>query len=209
MKQLLMLEISPRGQESASRTVAETLATRLADLYPSARLVRRDLAREHLPHLDGATLRAISTKEPAEAMRLKEAARLSDQLTDELLKSDLLVIATPMWNFGIPSALKAWIDLVVRPGRTFQYADGGVLGLAKDKKAILVLASGGVFTDGPWRSWDFVEPYLRQILGFIGISDVQVVRVEGMNIPDLAAHAVPKAIAAVGELVLEPDLSAR
>ncbi|MFG1433290.1 FMN-dependent NADH-azoreductase [Xanthobacter sp. V2C-8] len=204
MKQILMLEISPRGQDSASRTVAETLATRLADLYPSARLVRRDLAREHLPHLDGATLRAISTKDPAEAMRLKEAARLSDQLTDELLKSDLLVIATPMWNFGIPSALKAWIDLVVRPGRTFQYADGGVLGLAKDKKAVLVLASGGVFTDGPWRSWDFVEPYLRQILGFIGISDVQVVRVEGMNIPDLAAHAVPKAIAAVGDLVLEP-----
>lgn len=205
MKQILMLEISPRGQESASRTVAEMLATRLADLYPSARLVRRDLAREHLPHLDGATLRAISTTEPADAMRLKEAARLSDQLTDELLKSDLLVIATPMWNFGIPSALKAWIDLVVRPGRTFQYADGGVLGLAKDKTAILVLASGGVFTDGPWRSWDFVEPYLRQILGFIGISDVQIVRLEGMNIPDLAAHAMPKAIAAVRELVLEPD----
>lgn len=158
MKQILMLEISPRGQDSASRTVAETLATRLADLYPSAKLVRRDLASEHLPHLDGATIRDISTKDPTEAMRLKEAAPLSDQLTDELLKSDLLVIATPMWNFGIPSALKAWIDLVVRPGRTFQYADGGVLGLAKDKKAILVLASGSVFTDGSWRSWDFVEP---------------------------------------------------
>ena len=92
------------------------------------------------------------------------AARLSDQLTDELLASDLLVVATPMWNFGIPSALKAWIDLVVRPGRTFQYTEDGVLGLAKGKKAILVLASGGVFTDGPWRSWDFVEPYLRKSL---------------------------------------------
>jgi FMN-dependent NADH-azoreductase len=133
---------------------------------------------------------------------LKEAARQSDQLTDELLESDLLVIATPMWNFGIPSALKAWIDLVVRPGRTFRYADGGVLGLAKDKKAILVLASGGVYTEGPWRAWDFVEPYLRQILGFIGIVDVQTVRVEGMNIPLLAASAVPKANKAVEELAL-------
>ena len=202
MKQVLIIEISPRGQDSVSRTVADTLAARLGDLYPSAKRVRRDLATDHLPHLDGTTLRAISTKDPAEAARLKEAARLSDRLTDELLASDLVVIATPMWNFGIPSALKAWIDLVVRPGRTFQYEDGGVLGLAKGKKAILVLASGGVFTDGPWRSWDHVEPYLRQILGFIGITDVQTVRVEGMNIPALAPDAVPRAKEAIGALAL-------
>jgi len=202
MKQILLIEVSPRGQDSASRSVADTLAARLTDLYPSVRLVRRDLAVERLPHLDGTTLRAISTKDQTEAERLKEAASLSDRLTDELLASALLVIATPMWNFGIPSVLKAWIDLVVRPGRTFQYRGGGVLGLAKDKKAILVLASGGVFTDGPWRTWDFVEPYLRRILSFIGIVDVQTIRVEGMNIPELAFDAVPKANKAVEELAL-------
>jgi FMN-dependent NADH-azoreductase len=202
MKQILMLEVSPRGKDSASRSVADTLAARLTDLYPSAKLIRRDLAAEHLSHLDGVTLRAISTQDPAEAKRLKEAAHQSDELTDELLESDLLVIATPMWNFGIPSALKAWIDLVVRPGKTFQYAGDGVVGLAKNKKAILVLASGGVFTEGPWRSWDFVEPYLRQILGFIGIVDVQTVRAEGMNIPPLAPSAVPNANKAVDELAL-------
>lgn len=202
MQQILMIEISPRGQESASRAVADTLAQRLASLHPSAKLVRRDLARENLPHLDGTTLRAISTKDTEEAAKLKEAAHLSDQLTDELLASDLLVISTPMWNFGIPSALKAWIDLVVRPGRTFQYAEGGVLGLAKGRKAILILASGGVFTEGPWRSWDFVEPYLRQILGFIGITDVQTVRAQGMNIPALAQDAIPKAREAVEMLAL-------
>lgn len=202
MKQILMLDVSPRGTDSASRSVAETLKTRLAELYPSAQIIRRDLAAESLPHLDEATLRAISTGDPVEADRLKAAARLSDRLTDELLGSDLLVIATPMWNFGIPSALKAWIDLVVRPGRTFQYSDSGVLGLAKDKKAILVLASGGVFSEGPWRPWDFVEPYLRQILGFIGIADVQTVRAEGMNISALVADAVPKANKAIDELIL-------
>lgn len=153
-------------------------------------------------HRRHVALRAISTKDPVEAGNLKEAARRSDHLTDELLNCDLLVIATPMWNFGIPSALKAWVDLVVRPGRTFQYASGGVVGLAKDKKAILLLASGGVFTEGPWRPWDFVEPYLRQILGFIGITDVQTVRAEGMNIPMLARDAVPKARKAVENLVL-------
>lgn len=202
MQRILMIEASPRGERSASRSVADTLAARLCALYPSARLVRRDLAVERLPHLDEVTLRAISTKDSAEAERLKPEARQSDQLTDELLASDLLVIATPMWNFGVPSALKAWIDLVVRPGRTFQYADGGVLGLAKGKKAILVLASGGVFTEGPWPEWDFVEPYLRQILGFIGVTDVETVRVEGMNIPDLAINAVPRANEAVEALAL-------
>ncbi len=202
MKRILMIEVSPRRKESASRSVADTLVARLSELYPSANITRHDLAADHLPHLDEVTLRAISTKELADALGLKEAARRSDQLTDELLESELLVIATPMWNFGIPSALKAWIDHVVRAGRTFQYSDGGVLGLAKDKKAILVLASGGVFTEGPWRAWDFVEPYLRQILGFIGITDVQTVRVEGMNIPTLAADAVPKANEIVEELAL-------
>jgi len=202
MKQILMIEISPRGRDSASRAVADTLAARLINLYPPAKLVRRDLVTDCLPHLDGTTLRAISTKDPDEAARLQEAARLSKTLTDELLASDLLVIATPMWNFGIPSALKAWIDLVVRPGRTFQYAEGGVLGLAQNKRAILVLASGGVFTDGPWQSWDYVEPYLRQILGFIGVTDVQTVRVQGMNIPTLAPDAVLRAQEAVAELVL-------
>lgn len=202
MKTILFVEASPRGKESASRSVSVTLAGRLAEIYPSAKLIRRDLAAEHLPHLDEITLRAISTKDADEAQRLREAARQSDQLINELLESDLLVIATPMWNFGIPSTLKAWIDLVVRAGRTFQYSDGGVLGLAQDKKAILVLASGGVFTNGPWRPWDFVEPYLRQVLGFIGIMDVQTIRVEGMNIPDLALDSVPRASKAVEELTL-------
>lgn len=202
MKQILMIEISPRGRDSASRAAAGALAARLGGLYPAAKLVRRDLAAEHLPHLDESTLPAISTKDRAEAERLQMHARLSDQLTDELLASDLLVIATPMWNFGIPSVLKAWIDLVVRPGRTFQYSENGVLGLAKGKKAILVLASGGVFTEGPWQAWDYVEPYLRQILGFIGITDVQTVRAQGMNIPALAPDAVSKAKAGIAELLL-------
>jgi len=202
MKNVLMIEASPRGKDSASRAVSDTLAERLAGLNPGAKALRRDLTVEQLPHLDKLTLRAISTKDPVEAESLKESAHRSDQLTAELLESDLLVMATPMWNFGIPSALKAWIDLVVRPGKTFQYSDGSVLGMAKNKKAILILASGGVFTEGSWRPWDFVEPYLRQILAFIGIVDVQTVRIEGMNIPSLAATAVLKANQAVEELSL-------
>jgi FMN-dependent NADH-azoreductase len=202
MKQILIIVVSPRGSESTSRTVTQNLSARLVARFPDAKIVHRDLAKDKVPHLDYSALKAISSKDPAEVQANKESARLSDQLTDELLASDLLVIATPMWNFGIPSLLKAWIDHVVRAGRTFNYAENGVVGLAKDKRAILVLASGGVFSEGPWKPWDFVEPYLRTILGFIGIQDVQTVRVEGNNIPTLAGSAIPNAERAVETLKL-------
>jgi len=202
MKQALIIEVSPRGHDSASRKVMIALSARLEAQFPEAKFVRRDLASDMIPHLDIGTLKAIASKDPIEMEANKQSAHLSDRLTDELMASDLLIIATPMWNFGIPSLLKAWIDVVVRPGRTFNYAEQGVIGLARDKKAILVLASGGVFTEGPWKPWDFVEPYLRTVLGFIGIDDVQTVRVEGTNIPALASSAVPNALAAVETLSL-------
>jgi FMN-dependent NADH-azoreductase len=202
MKRILVIEASPRGPASASRALTRSLIERLKAQYPSAKITSRDLVKDKLPAREASTVKGIFTRDPAEAQALKEAMRLSDQLTDEFLASDTVVIATPMWNFAVPSSLKAWIDLIVRPGRTFNYAGTGVIGLAKDKKAILVLASGGVFTEGEWASWDFVEPYLRRILSFIGIDDVQTIRAEGMNIPPLAEHAVSKGEKAVERLSL-------
>jgi FMN-dependent NADH-azoreductase len=202
VNQILIVESSPRGGESASRKLASKVRERLKAQHPEANVVERDLAKDRLPHLDQVALKAMTTHDPVEAQSLKGALHLSDQLTEELLSSDLLVIASPMWNFGIPSSLKAWIDHVVRAGKTFNYAGAGVEGLAKGKRAILVLASGGVFSDGPWKSWDTVEPYLRQILGFIGIDDVQTVRAEGMNIPPLAIHAISNGEKAVEALVI-------
>ena len=202
MKQILIIEVSPRGSDSMSRNVNQNLSERLGERFPDAKIIYRNLSKDKIPHMDYSTLKAIASKDPVEAQANKESARLSDQLTNELLASDLLVISTPMWNFGIPSLLKAWIDLVVRPGQTFNYGENGVVGLAKNKKAVLVLASGGVFSEGPWKPWDFVEPYLRTIMGFIGIQDVQTVRVEGTNIPALAASAIPNAEKAVEILKL-------
>ena len=191
MKQILVIESSPRGDDSASRRLTRRLTERLRMLHPETRLVERDLAKDPLPHLDHRTVKAIFTRDPGEAESLREALRLSDQVTEEVLSSDLLVIASPMWNFGLPSSLKAWVDHIVRPGKTFRYTAGGVEGLAREKKAILVLASGGIFTQGPWKSWDTEEPYLRLILSFIGITDVQTVRAQGMNIPGLSDQAIP------------------
>jgi FMN-dependent NADH-azoreductase len=197
MKQILVIEVSPRGSVSASRKVNQKLLERLKERFPDAKFVHRDLASERMPYLDDSTIKYLFSKNPSEALANAELSRFSDKLTEELLASDLLVIATPMWNFGIPSMLKAWIDLVVRPGKTFLYTSTGVEGLAKNKTAILIEASGGVFTDGPWKSWDFVDPYLRQILKFIGIENVQTVRAEGMNIPAISDQAVPNAEKAI------------
>lgn len=202
MKRILIVESSPREAESASRHLTDSLRQRVRFLYPNASFVERDLATDPLPHLSYQTVKGISTKDRAEAESLKNALRLSDQVTDELLSSDLLIIASPMWNFGMPSSLKAWIDHVVRAGKTFNYAGTGVEGLAKGKKAILVLASGGVFSEGPWKSWDTVEPYLRQILGFIGIDDVQTVRAQGINIPELSDKAIPNGEKTIEALAL-------
>jgi FMN-dependent NADH-azoreductase len=201
VKKILIIEVSPRGTSSASREATEILRKRLSTLFPDAIFTGRDLAKDKLPHLDVNTLKAIASKIPAEIEANKEFATVSNLLTNEFLDSDIVVIATPMWNFGIPSLLKAWIDLIVRPGRTFNYNGAGVTGLAFGKKAILVLASGGVFSEGPWKPWDFVEPYLRQILKFIGIENVQTVRVEGLNIPALAGNSIPNAIKAIDELI--------
>lgn len=202
MKQILVIESSPRGAESASRQLTRRLTDRLRTLYPEVRLVERDLAKAPLPHLDHRTVKAIFTKDRSEAEALQEALRLSDQVTEEVLSSDLLVIASPMWNFGLPSSLKAWIDHIVRPGKTFRYTAAGAEGLAREKKAILVLASGGVFTEGAWKAWDTEEPYLRLILSFIGITDVQTVRAQGMNIPSLSAQAIPDGQKSIESLAL-------
>jgi FMN-dependent NADH-azoreductase len=200
VKQILIVEASPRGAESASRQLTHVLKERLETQYPEAKFVERDLAKDPLPHLDYRTVKAIFTRDQAEAESLKGALHLSDQVTAELLLSDLLVIASPLWNFGLPSSLKAWVDHIVRPGQTFRYTAEGAEGLALGKRAILVLASGGVFTQGPWRAWDTEEPYLRLILSFIGITDVQTVRAEGMNIPALAPDAIPSGKKAVDAL---------
>lgn len=135
--QILIVESSPPGTESASRKLTNKLRERLQTQSPEARVIERDLVKDKLPHLDQLTLKAISSKDPVEAESLKEAAYPPDQLVDELMMSDLLVIACPMWNFGIPSSLKAWIDYVVRAGKTFNYAGAWVEGLAKRQKGDL------------------------------------------------------------------------
>ena len=162
--------------------------------HPGSSVTTRDLVTTPLPHLGVDLLGGFFAKPEALTAAQRAAVAMSDLLIDELMAAELLVLGAPMYNFSIPSALKAWIDNVVRAGRSFQYTAEGPKGLVTGKKVVLFLSSGGVYSDGPFKGFDFQEPYLRGVLGFIGLTHVTVIRAEGMKLgAEHAAAAVAKA----------------
>lgn len=173
MNNLLHIHSSANLQNSTSRQVGGQLVEHLQRTHPRLRITERDLAREPLPHIDEAFISVIYSQPDHPNLQL------SNQLVDELLEADVIVLEAAMYNFGIPSTLKAWIDHVARAGRTFSYRDGKPKGLLEGKKLYLVLGSGGVYSSGPQQAFDFQEPYLRSVLGFLGLTDVEVLRIEG------------------------------
>lgn len=166
MKNILYIKSSILGEHSKTSDVLAHLYAEWLKKHPGAVHVTHDLSADPLPHLSGAHL----AEAPAEA---KEAL-------EELQAADAVVIAAPMYNFGIPSTLKAWVDHIAKAGITFQYTETGPQGLLKGKRAVLIIGTGGIYSEGPYQAADFVEPYLRTVLGFIGIADVTVIRVEGV-----------------------------
>lgn len=180
MNNVLFVTSSPRGQLSYSQQVARGIVDDLKIAHPAAKIVVRNVARDPLPHIGEAFVSGLHRAPPERTAAETEALAVSDKLIDELVAADVLVLATPMHNFGLSSALKAWIDHVVRGGLTFRYGANGPEGLLKNKKAIVVVARGGVYSEGPMRELDFQESYLKSVLGFIGITDVEMVRIEGV-----------------------------
>jgi FMN-dependent NADH-azoreductase len=180
MKNILLVESSPRGSDSYSHQAARSIVNELQTRDPGAKVLVRDLGQNPPPHVGLPFITGLYAAPEQHTPDQARSLAFSDKLIDEILAADTIVIAVPMHNFGVPSRLKAWIDHIVRVGRTFSYGSNGPQGLVKDKRVIVVLASGGVYTNETMKAFDFVEPYLRTILGFIGITDVDFVRVEGV-----------------------------
>lgn len=196
MKNILLVLSSPRGAQSYSHQVAQHLVDSIRARHPGSQLVVRDLGAEPLPHIGedfvGGLWTPADQRTPAQA----QAIATSDRIIDELIAADTIVLAAPMYNFGPPSTLKSWIDHVARAGRTFAYTEQGPRGLLNGKKAVLVVSRGGVYSEGPMKALDFQEAYLRGVLGFLGITDVHAVRVEGVA---MGEEAVKKALQSAGE----------
>jgi FMN-dependent NADH-azoreductase len=196
MPQILLITSSPR-LDSYSTRVARKLAEKLAGAAGSG-LTVRDLTRDPLPHIDDSF--AVARNTPADRLTSAQKATLSlsDQLLAELFAADTIIIAAAMINFGIPSSLKAYIDYVVRPGVTFRYGKQGPEGLLKGKQAYLVVARGGNYSQSAAQALNFQDTYLKTILGFIGLTDVEVITVEGVAFgPEAAEQALRAALARV------------
>jgi FMN-dependent NADH-azoreductase len=168
-----------RVDSSARRagSVTRELTDLVMETFEGAEVLTRDLAVTPVPQVDGEWVAANFT--PAAERSPEAAARLelSDALIAELRASDVVVIGLPIYNFGLPAALKAWIDHVARAGETFRYTEAGPEGLLKGKRAIIVAASGGTNVDS---AWDHATPYLRHALGFLGITDVEVIAADSL-----------------------------
>ncbi|MEB0008441.1 FMN-dependent NADH-azoreductase [Pseudomonas sp. MH9.2] len=178
MSRVLIIESSARQQDSVSRQLTQQFISQWQVAHPADQITVRDLAINPVPHLDSTLLGGWM--KPAEQRNETEQLALerSTQLTDELVAADVLVLAAPMYNFAIPSTLKAWFDHVLRAGVTFKYGETGPQGLLIGKRAYVLTARGGIYAGS---SLDHQEPYLRQVLGFVGIHDVTFIHAEGLN----------------------------
>lgn len=174
-----VLEISASGRlnGSASRELTRDLIAALDDRYGNVQTVRRDLSTG-VPFVDEAWIEANFTPAETRTAVQREALARSDEFVTELSNADVLVIGVPIYNFSIPAALKAWIDMISRARLTFRYTDNGPKGLLDDKKAYLVVATGGVRVGSPA---DFATPYLKHALAFVGITDVEIIAADGLN----------------------------
>jgi FMN-dependent NADH-azoreductase len=172
MPTLLHVDSSPLYGRSVSRELTGAFVTQWKGSHPDGKIVERDLNATELPPINAAWVGAVYTPEQAQTPEQKKLLALSDSLIAELEQADEYVIGVPMHNFGIPAVLKLWIDQIARAGKTFSYADGVPKGLILGKKATFIIATGGNYdAQTQMASFNFVEPYLRSVFAFLGLTD--------------------------------------
>ena len=182
------------GDHSVSRRLTAAIAAQLKSDHPEATVVYRDLVAEPAAQLSGAHLIAANAK--PEDVDQKLAAEVADgaKILEQFLAADTVIIGAPMYNFSLPSQLKAWIDRIAVSGKTFRYTESGPEGLAGGKKIIVVSTRGGHYSEGPAAAMDHQESYLKVMLGFLGVTDIEFVRAEGLNISaDRKQYAIAEA----------------
>ena len=197
---LLHIDSSVLGPHSVSRQVSAAIVDRLRAASPGLELTYRDLVAAPLEHLSGPHLAARQGAEPATAHAQDIAA--GQAALEEFLAADIVVIGAPMYNFTIPSQLKAWIDRIAVAGKTFKYGDKGPEGLAGDKRVIIAISRGGFYgADTPTAVYEHLESYLRAVFGFIGVANPEIIPADGIMMgPEIREKALAGALQAATEL---------
>ena len=201
MSTILVIDSAVSGETSVSKALVQEAVVALTD-GNAARVIRRDLGRSPIPHLERSTLAGVRGEPKTDIEKTTRA--LSDELIAELRAADTIVIGAPMYNFSVSTGLRAWFDYVLRAGETFRYTEAGPQGLLPNKRVIVIESRGGLYSEGPAQTLDFQEPYLRHLLGFMGLTDVTFVRAEKIGYgPESRDAAIEAATAALQATAVE------
>ncbi|MEN9782286.1 MAG: hypothetical protein RL208_436 [Pseudomonadota bacterium] len=198
---ILNVQSSP-NPVSVTRALSNELINQIKSQKSDVNLIERDINQNPTPHLSGLSIHAAYTPVEARDENMKNALKLSDELIKEIFESDLIIIGAPMWNFSVPSVLKAWIDQIIRVGVTFQYTEKGPQGLIKgDKTVVIVSSRGGIYSSGPYAAFDHQESLLKGLFTFLGIEKIEVITSEGLRGQDVRVEAVANAQEKISEIV--------
>lgn len=197
---LLHLDASILNEQSASRPLTAAIIGRLRQTTPGAEVIYHDLAAEPIGHLTAAEFLAPRGVEPEGEGAKRDVAR-NAKLLDDFLAADVVVIGAPMYNFSLPSQLKAWLDRMAVAGKTFSYTVNGAEGLVKGKRIIIVSTRGGIYSEGtPAAFLDHQETYLRGFFGFLGVTDITFIRAEGLGSLENRHAAIEAAVTQIDQL---------
>ena len=177
---LLHIDSSILGPQSASRELGTAWVEAWRSVQANTQVTYRDLVADPLPHLSGEVV-ATRFGAAAQSPEVRELIARDDAVLAEFIAADVVVIGAPMYNFSVPSQLKAWIDRIAVAGKTFRYTANGPEGLLKGKKIVVISSRGGVYSNGPASGFDHQESYLRSVFAFLGVTDIEFIRAEALN----------------------------
>lgn len=201
---ILHLDSSITQEFSVTRQLSLEVVKKLVKASQFENVIYRDLVKDEIAHLTGeiaAGFRPVPGN-PSPSEKIAGEHQISNTLINEFLESEVIVIGAPMYNFSLSSQLKAWMDRIAQPGKTFSYTAQGPVGLAGGKKVIIVSARGGFYHDTPLEIMDFQELYLRKFLAFLGINEVVIIRAEGVSKgEDAKKHAISRAVASIPQII--------
>lgn len=200
MANILNIKTSINGENSVSNKLSQAVIDQLTEKNPGITVTVRDLGTNPIPHLEIQHFKSFSVANENRNDEEREASKYSEEALKEVQKADIIVIGVPLYNFSFPSTLKSWIDHITVAGKTFSYADGSPKGLLQDKKVYLNFAIGGVYEQKG--IIDSIESYLRTLLDFIGITDIEVFKSEGMAIPPLREESLSKTFSEIEAAVV-------
>ena len=194
MRNILHIISSPRKEVSASRKLGNAVIEKIQEKYSDSVVKERDLTQNPVPFLEEEHINTFFSPVENHSPEQQSISRYSEDLISELKEADIIVIDSPMYNFSVPATLRAYFDFTSRAGYTFKYDENGPKGLLNDKKLYIAFTSGNIYSKGPYQIYDSNVPYIKNIFGFYGVSDVSVFRAEGLSIPGIQETSLEKAI---------------